>query len=78
MCALIASVVAAPVGSVGPDGGGALEPPLAFAMWASCALVPLKRFMSTWPPMPLTEPLLVRCQNVQVLQPPGTLGLPVV
>ena len=38
-------------------------------------MVPLKRFMSTLPEMPLTVPLLVRCQNVQVGQPPGTRGV---
>ena len=71
-------MVAAPVGRVGPVGGGFVEPPVALAILASCALLPLKRFMSTVPPIPLTEPLLVRCQNVQVRQPPGTFGLPVV
>ena len=71
---VMVSAVGAPAGTVGPGGGGAVEPPEESASAASWALVPLNLFMSTLPEMPLTDPLLVRCQNVQDLHPPGTLG----
>ena len=48
---------------------------------ASDARVPSsqqKRFTSTLPEMPGTEPVLVYCQKVQVLHPAGTSGRNVV
>ncbi len=72
--AVAVRLVASPPGTVGPGGTGAEDPPVVFASAASWAVVPLNEFMSTLPEMPLTRPLLVRCQNVQVGQPPGTRG----
>ncbi len=69
------TAVGSPVGIVTPGGTRSVEPPVVFESAASCAVVPLKRFMSTFPEMPLTVPLLVRCQKVQVGHPPGTRGV---
>jgi hypothetical protein len=76
--AAIVRAVGAPAGTVGPVGGGSVVPPELLASAASCASEPLNRLRSTFPPMPDTRPLLVRCQNVQVGQPPGTIGAPLV